>query len=411
MKSRLIAPTWLAGALMLPMVAAADFQYGVISYTDIADTFAASAYSQVVGFPAINNAGQVAFSMLTRTNIQHVYLTPSTGSLFINVADTANGFTGMSSLALNNGGTVVFGATSSSGANANHTGVFKGNGGAITTVADSTTSAQPYFSGGAPRTSDSGATVFTGTGAGSPQQQVIVNQNGAYASVATHNAGQFEYFFDAAINNGGQVVFITDDYSTGHNNGAFVYRANSGGAPVKIARAVTSTAVAINNVGVMAFQAAAAVGNGFSPTGVVTSDGLRTTFISQVGHVLPGTSLLVDGYGDSGTPINSAGLVAMLASDYARANYGIYVGDGVNTQTIVRVGQSLFGKTVKDFGLGRDAINDNGQVTFNVLFTDNTSAIVITTGVSAVPEPGTAVLLGLGGLALLALRGRRMHRS
>jgi hypothetical protein len=408
--SRAAALSVLAmAAATVPAVATAGFNYGVISYTDIADTFGASSYSQVASFPAINNAGQVAFSVLTRTNVQHVYITPASGNAFINVADTANGFTGMSSVTLNNLGTAVFGASSSSGANANHPGIFSGSGGAITTVSDSTTATKPYFSGGTPRISDNGATVFLGVSpSGFPQY--TVQQGGAYSSVVAYNGSQFEFLYDAAINNSGQVGFITDDYSTGNNNGAFIYRANAGGAPVKLARAFTTTSVAINDAGVMAFEAAAGTGNGFPPTGIATTDGVTTTFISRVGQFLPGTNILISGYAANGegTPINNAGLVALQGSGPALANYGIYVGDGVNTQTIVQVGQSLFGKTVKDFGLGRDAINDNGQVTFNVVFTDNTAAVVITSGVSAVPEPAAWALLA-AGLAAIGLRRRALR--
>lgn len=407
MKIRLIAPTLLASALLLPVFAHADFNYGVISYTDIADTFIGSAYTQMGTQPAINNAGQVAFSVLARTSIRYLYITPVLGGPMIKVTDGTNGTPSIGNFTLNNAGTAVFGGYSSAGANAGMTGIFTGNGGAITTVADSTTLAKPYFTGGTPRISDTGSVVFTGRDVGSTGQQIVVQRNGAYSAVATYNGSQFAYLYDAAINNSGQVGFLTGDYSTGNNNGAYVYRANPGGAPVKIGRAVTSTSVDINNSGAVAFQAAAAIGNGFAPTGLVSSDGLKTTFISKVGQFLPGTNIKIDGYGDKGNPINSFGMVAMLASDNSGANYGIYVGDGVNTQTIIRKGQTLFGKTVRDFTLGRDSINDSGQVTFSAIFDDNTYAVVVTSGVSAVPEPSTAVLMSLGGLACVALRRRR----
>lgn len=125
---------------------------------------------------------------------------------------------------------------------------------------------------------------------------------------------------------------------------------------------------------------------------------------------MPGTNIRVDGFGNS-KPINSIGMVAMMAGDYAGSNTGIYVGDGINTQAIVRKGQSIFGKTVVSFDLGDDGLNDSGQVTFNVRFTDNTYAVVRTSGVSVVPEPGTAALMGLGGLAFFALAALRRQRA
>jgi hypothetical protein len=86
--------------------------------------------------------------------------------------------------------------------------------------------------------------------------------------------------------------------------------------------------------------------------------------------------------------------------------YGIYVSDEEHHQHH-SPGPTLCGKTVNSFELGRDAINDSGQITFWVSFTDNTSAIVRTTGV---PELAAAVLCLPAGLAFLQ-RGRRFARS
>ena len=408
MTRRFCAASAVSLLLMAPAAAHASFSYGTITYTDIADTFVGSPYKQLVSFPAINNGGQVAFSPLSQSNIQSVFVTPTSPGALITVADTAHGFSGMSSVTLNNNAVVAFSGTSSTGSNANQQGVFRGNGGAVTTVADSTTSTLSYYSGGVPRVSDGGSTVFIGY---KTAQEVTIGAAGAFTTVVQYNGSQFEYLFDAAINNGGQVVFISDDYSTGNNNGAFVYRYTPGSALVKISRATTSTPVSINDAGVMAFQAATSTGSSFPDSGVFTSDGTTTTAISQAGQNLPGTSIHIDNYGFNGTPINNAGLVAMLASDNAGSNYGIYVGDGTNTATIIHVGQILFGKTVQNFSLGRDAINDNGQLTFNVQFSDNTFAVVRTSGTAAAPEPGFALPLFLSALMLpMFARTRRRVR-
>jgi hypothetical protein len=303
---------------------------------------------------------------------------------------------------LNNNGTAVFGARYSSGPNASTSGLFTSNGGAVSTIADATTSVRPYFSGGTPRINDSGEVSFVG----SNSTQVIASRTGdTFSTVVTNDGHQFEFLYDDALNSAGQVAFNTDDYINGSNNGAFVYRSTPGVGMVTISRAASTTSVGINDNGVVAFQAAGGPGN---PTlGLFTSDGATTTHISDIHQNLPGTSILIDSYAANGegTPINNSGLVAFQASDNAFANYGIYVGDGTNTTNIIHLGQTLFGKTVNGFELGRDAINDSGQITFWVSFTDNTSAIVRTTGV---PEPATALLALPGGLALLR---RRRHTT
>ncbi|HZZ42285.1 MAG TPA: choice-of-anchor tandem repeat NxxGxxAF-containing protein [Tepidisphaeraceae bacterium] len=381
--------------LLLPAAAHAAFSYGSITYTDIADTFAGSSYRQFVSFPAINNAGQVAFSDLSQTIIQHVYLTPTVAGPLIDIADTAHGFSSMSSLTLNNTGVVVFSGTTNSGPNGNHNGIYTGSGAALSTVADSTTSNSPYLNGLTPRINDSGTVSYLGTNSGG-YPAVTVRTGNIYTPVATYNSANFEGLNDSALNNSGQVAFNTDDYSPGSNNGAFVYRYTNGSL-LTIGRSAAETSVAINDAGVVAYQAANFNGAQNLTLGIYASNGITSTAISTAGQNLPGTNILITSYAanNEGTPINSSGLVAIQASDNTLANYGIYVGDGTNTSTILHVGQSLFGKTVKDFGLGRDAINDAGQLTFDVYFSDGSSAIVRTSGVLAIPEPATFTLLAL----------------
>ena len=212
---------------------------------------------------------------MTASNVQHVDLTPVSSSTLINVADSTNVFTQVGGrIALNNAGTVVFSGMNTLGAGVN-SGIFTGNGSVTILVADSTTVGSRYFSRGPSGISDSGTTVFIGTGVESPNQKVVVHKNGSYSAVVANNGSQFEYLSNAAINISGQVGFTTDDYSTGNNNGAFAYRTNPGTAPFKISRVVTATSVGVNDAGVMSFEAAAADGNSFSSTGLVTRTALK----------------------------------------------------------------------------------------------------------------------------------------
>jgi hypothetical protein len=385
--------------LALPSLAFADFSYGAITYTDIADTFNGSDNSQLGFFPAINNAGQIAYTNLSTTTVEHVYLAPASPGPALTILDGATGYNSFTSLSLNNTGTVAFGARYTTGPGAPANGLFTGSGGALSTVADATTSIRPYSTGETPRINDNGQLSFVGNAA----TQVIATKTGnTFATVVANDGHQFEFLYDDAINNAGQVAFNTDDYINSTNNGAFVYRYTPGAGLITVSRAASTTSVAINDNGFVAFQAAGGSGN--ATLGLFASDGAATTHISDIHQNLPGTSILIDSYAANGegTPINNNGLVAFQASDNASANYGIYVGDGTNTTQILRRGQTLFGKTVRDFELGRDAINDSGQVTFWVSFTDNTAAIVRTS--AAVPEPTTALLCLPPVLALFLRR-------
>jgi hypothetical protein len=82
---------------------------------------------------------------------------------------------------------------------------------------------------------------------------------------------------------------------------------------------------------------------------------------------------------------------------------GIYTGSNPVTNKVIAVGDALDGSTVQSVNLYSEGIDDSGQVAFLANLANGTSGIY---RADPVPEPGSAAMLGIGTLGLLAARRR-----
>jgi len=83
----------------------------------------------------------------------------------------------------------------------------------------------------------------------------------------------------------------------------------------------------------------------------------------------------------------------------------------VNALPVIQKGDLLDGRIVADLGFSRFGY-DGTSVAFSAEFTDGTAGIYVASMGSAVPEPSTYVMAGMGlvGLSMLVWRRRRRIR-
>jgi len=110
--------------------------------------------------------------------------------------------------------------------------------------------------------------------------------------------------------------------------------------------------------------------------GVFTSDGTTTTTIALPGLTYSNFVSIVS--------IDSAGRVAFNAGLQAGGR-GLFIGDGTTTVPVLRTGDALFGSTVIGFAVGREALNDAGQIGFFYQLANGRNGVAIAT---PAPEPG-----------------------
>jgi hypothetical protein len=274
-----------------------------------------------------------------------------------------------------------------------------------------------FAAGIAPPIGDNYSGVFIGDG----NSNTLIAR---WSDPVPGGSGILSGFFAPAINNHGQAGFIAVIYDdNAFTRGMFIGDGNSLSLVARVGQPapdgvgvfrgfadVTANMPVINDVGQIAFWAFMEedLGGGTSAytEGIYFGDGDSLIQIARTGQTTPdGTAT----YGDfrEAPDLNEAGQLVFQA-DLSDGMRGIYLYDPImGVIEMVRTGDTLLGREILEINacsVGCDphftAINDSGQVPFQFVLADGREGIAVV----IIPEPGTAVILGLFGSGLLARR-------
>jgi PEP-CTERM motif len=348
-------------------------------------------------FPTINAGGTVAFEALLPTGIERIF-TGDDGAIST-IATNGSGspfaFFGPglgAGPAISADGTVAFSAV----LNAGGEGIFVGNGGPITTIADTS---GPFGGLSGVAISNNGTVAFQAElRAGGTR--ILASRDGLLTTIA--HADDFS-FGTTSVNDGGSVAFATNPIRPG--SGLFV---GSGGPLTTIANTSAQGPFfqigepSINAGETVAFHAFLVNDGTLAGNGIFTGNGAPIMAIAD----------------DSGSlcclsapSINGQGTVAFRAG-VDSGGVGIFVGPDLMSDRVIVTGDLLFGSEVRtlDFG-GGQALNDAGQLVFRAGLADG-RAVLVRADPSVVPEPATLLLVATGFLGVLGhARGTRVGQS
>ena len=324
------------------------------TFTKIADNTSGRLAGHGLGNATINATGTVAFQASA----------PSSSGIFIGnggpittIADEISLFiSGLGVPVINDNGVVAFIGFLGAGGDV---GIFTGSGGPITTIVDTT---GPFSFGQFPAINNSGTVAFTAlhetlgpgvfTGSGGPIT-TIVDESGDFTAIRGN----------PAINNLGTVAFFANRLGV---QGVF---ATSGGDPITIADTsgpfvgFGGGKISINDDGTVAFggdlsfaNQAIGFGNGGSPTILTDTLGPFLNF-------------------DLFPSINSANTV-MFEAFLDAGGSGIFTGPDPVGDKVIQTGDPLLGSTVAIIDFISGGLNDNGQIAFSAQLADGTKVIV-----------------------------------
>lgn len=335
--------------------------------------------------------------------------------VFVNIADSTSGFAQFGAWQINERGEVAF--TTADGAG-NNDAVYRGSGGPLTTIVDST---GPYsvWSSIVPGINQSGLVSFF---ANTDVNGLYTGSGGAPAVLYNGHTTSFSTFGAAWLNDSGLAAFAAER----HDSSLGIYRGNGG--PLTAIDEDTGPRgdfgpnPALNNNGDVAYTANGNTllmrGNGLVHTTIADSSGDFFYFndpdISDSGMVAF-RALMSPPVGGEGVFIGNGGAVQTIADNTGVFNsfwlpsindldevafmatldaggQGIFTGPDPVADRVVMVGDPLFGSTVTDLMFYPGGFNSHGQLAFGYTLADGRSGVAMAT----IPEPGAASLLGLG---------------
>lgn len=364
------------------------------TFTKIADN--SSLFFDVGGGP-LNDSGVVAFVGVLN-NGDELLLTSSgdtTTTLLINPRFSESYF-GFNGLAINNSGTVAFGA-SSIGISMTDA-IFTTSGGPLNTIIQTSN----YIGFPSPFSLNDSGTVVFGT-----FSAIFTGSGGSLTTIADTNSS-IRHFdqLARAINNSGTVAFpaTLDD----GNEGVFT---SKDGVITTIADTSGSLSGGFNNVGInnsdtVIFEAS--LDNGLE--GLFTSNSGLITTIADTGGSFS-RFLNNPAINDSGEVAFGAYLDGLPQNGFG---HGIFTGSDPLADKVITVGDSLFGSTVTNLFFGN--LNNSGQISFLADLTDSngrTTRFVLRADPvpQSVPEPSSELgLLGVSVFSAVYMRQRWKQR-
>ena len=344
----------------------------------------------------VNNSGEVAFAgfgPFQAGQVETVY--KGSGGALTTIASTAaSQFIFFANPFINGLGDVAFrglaGLTAPNG-------VYRGNGGTLTTIYTASNNVDAHA------INDSGTVVFVDSSKG------IMTGNGGTQTIAVPLGGSFARVGPADINNAGTIAF-----NALLTTGATAIYTDNSGTLTQIAVSDASVSATfeprINNKGDLAWLSSLVSGDQEIEIQTAIS-GIARVFVDTKGpYAQFGFSHALD--------INNLAEIvfsAILDSNVdPSGTVGIFTGSDPVMDSVIRNGDALAGKTVRESALG--GINDCGQISFRAIFSDFSSGIFRADPIGracntvTVPEPNLLVLLSLGILAMLSQIGRAKRK-
>ena len=333
----------------------------------------------------VNNSGEVAFAGFGpfqpgQGSVGTVY--KGSGGALTTIASTAaSQFTSFNNPFINDLGDVAFrGLAGFTAPN----GVYRGNGGALTTIYTASNNVDAHA------INDSGTVVFVDSAKG------IMTGNGGTPTIKVPLGGSFTLLGPADINNAGTIAFAA--LTTG---GTAIYTDNSGiltRIAVSGGRVSFTDDPRINQSGDLAWISSLVSLHQEIQTNI---GGTTSTFVDTTGPYQQ------FGFGHA-FDINILNEIVFAAILDSSGGVGIFTGPNPDMDSVIRNGDLLAGKTVQEAALG--GINDCGQISFRAQFSDFTAGIFRADpsgrACNSVPEPSSLMLVSLGSIVLLGLIGR-----
>jgi hypothetical protein len=379
--------------IAMPALAQEQRQHPGYNFSVIAQSGEGSTFRELIGAPAINNSGTVAFVGNTFDSGGGIFSSAGSGSLTI--ITLGSGFGTLPSI--NDAGTVAF--LRSDGQ------IAIGSGGPVIVIESG---AFREFLGNHPSINNAGQVAYRKSPDdffGFGPSLLRVGNGTSVTTIATTTGAPFSRFgsignsYRPSINNNGMVAFQASLDAGGSGiftllNGTLTTVADTSGI-------FSSFGVnpSLSDNGMVAFLASLRAGG----SGIFLGNGSMGGSTSLIADT---ASSLFSGFDQ--VSLGGEGTVAFLAR-LTGGGTGIFTGSSDGTATgktnkVIQTGDMLFGSTVTGLDFHSEGLNDGGQVAFRYTLADGRNGIA---RAQVIPEPGSLLL---ATTVLAPFLGRRVLR-